>query len=229
MKVTIAFFSGVLSTFCWLPNAQALSCEPATKGTQCIEVTIKDKQGLPVPDMVVYLQPTSGQKLPITDKVVTVRQENKAFSPYLTVSQTEKAVNFVNQDDITHHIYSVNSDNKFAFKIRAGEHHMTEHFHHEAEIAMACNLHDWMSGYLLVVNTPYFAKTDEKGHAFFAVNQTGNYNSIVWHPQLPVKNNRLVKKISIHKPTRIDFVLPKPLDPIPTQENNDSFDFDSDY
>jgi len=229
MKSTHIFLLVILSTLFALPNVQAAPCAKTTGNLQCVKVSVQDKQGKPVSDMVVYLQPTSGQQLPQTDKVITVLQQNKAFAPYLTVSQTEHAVNFANHDDITHHIYSVDSDNKFAFKIRAGAHHMTDHFDHEAEIAMACNIHDWMSGYLLVVNTPYFAKTDDNGQAFFPAIEKGEYNAVIWHPQLALKDHRVLKKTTIDQETSITFTLPKSLDPIPTQENNDSFDFDSDY
>ena len=37
------------------------------------------------------------------------------------------------------------------------------YFNKEAEIAMGCNIHDWMSGYLLIVDTPFFTKSDKNG------------------------------------------------------------------
>jgi len=226
-KAIIILLSLLTSIF--VSTAHASTCESKNKEDKCVQISVQDKNGKAVTDMVVYLTPLDGQKLFQSSEVVTVSQQNKAFSPYITVSQTKKTVHFVNQDDITHHIYSADSDNKFAFKIRAGDEHLAEDFTHEAEIAMACNIHDWMSGYLLVVDTPYFAKTNEKGEAFFSVKELGNYDVVVWHPQLPVEEHRLAQKKNIIENTQLSFTLPKDLENIPTQENSDGFDFDSDY
>jgi len=226
-KAIIILLSLLTSVF--VSTTHAATCESNAKDEKCVQISVQDKNGKAVADMVVYLAPLDGQKLIQSSNVVTVSQQNKAFSPYITVSQTKKTVHFVNQDDITHHIYSADSDNKFAFKIRAGDEHLADNFTKEAEIAMACNIHDWMSGYLLVVDTPYFAKTNEKGEAFFAIKELGNYNVVVWHPQLPTEQHRLFQKQNITDNTQLSFTLPKDLENIPTQENSDGFDFDSDY
>ena len=226
-KVIIILVSLLTSFF--VSTAYAVTCERNVEGSNCIHITVQDKHGKVVPDIVVYLVPLEGQKLSQSSEIVTVSQQNKAFSPYITVSQTKKMVHFVNQDDITHHIYSADNENKFAFKIRAGHEHLTEDFNKEAEIAMACNIHDWMSGYLLVVDTPYFAKTNNNGEASFIIKEEGNYNVIVWHPQLPTEQHRLFQKHKIIDDLALNFTLPKDLENIPTQENHDDFDFDSDY
>lgn len=228
MKNKTIILLSLLTSF-FVATTHAATCKSSVKGEKCVQISVQDKNGKAVTDMVVYLVPLDGQKLSQSSEVVTVSQQNKAFSPYITVSQTKKTVHFVNQDDITHHIYSADNDNKFAFKIRAGDEHLAEDFTKEAEIAMACNIHDWMSGYLLVVDTPYFAKTDKKGKASFTIKETGNYNVVVWHPQLPTEQHRLVQKHNIIENTQLSFTLPKDLENIPTQENSDSFDFDSDY
>ena len=226
-KAIIILLSFLTSVF--LSTGYAATCENQGEEGTCVQVSVQDKNGKVVPDIVVYLAPLDGQKLSQSSDVVTVSQKNKAFSPYITVSQTQKTVHFVNQDDITHHIYSADNDNKFAFKIRAGHEHSTESFNDEAEIAMACNIHDWMSGYLLVVDTPYFSKTDANGKASFQIKESGNYNVIVWHPQLPTEQNRLYQKYNVTNNLELSFTLPKELLNVPNQENSDGFDFDSSY
>ena len=123
-KVTIILLSLLTSVF--VSTTHAATCESNAKDDKCVQISVQDKNGKAVADMVVYLAPLDGQKLVQSSEVVTVSQQNKAFSPYITVSQTKKTVHFVNQDDITHHIYSADSDNKFAFKIRAGDEHLAE-------------------------------------------------------------------------------------------------------
>ena len=98
--------------------------------------------------MVVYLQPEDDISLPFNEKVVEVGQFDRSFTPYISIMQLGNKVNFKNKDDITHHIYSPIGDNKFSFKIRAGESQMKSDFQQTGEVAMGCNIHDWMSGYL---------------------------------------------------------------------------------
>jgi hypothetical protein len=179
--------------------------------------------------MVVYLEPLDGQKLEQSSEEVVIGQFGKSFSPYISVSQVNSKVNFVNQDDITHHIYSAGSDNKFSFKIRAGKTNSTTPFDNASEVAMGCNIHDWMSGYLLVVNTPYFGKTDKDGQVSFAIDEQGKYKVVVWHPQMQEDNNRLINEEIITTNSIFTYKLKKEMSEIPIQKSEDDFDFLSDY
>ncbi|MCT8987009.1 hypothetical protein [Shewanella phaeophyticola] len=72
------------------------------------QITVLNKQGQPTADLVVYLQPHHDANL-VVDFVpvkAEVHQKDKQFSPYITVVQKGQEVAFVNEDDITHHIYS---------------------------------------------------------------------------------------------------------------------------
>ena len=111
--------------------------------------------------MVVYLQPEDDISLPFNEQIVEVGQFDRSFTPYISVMQLGNKVIFKNKDDITHHIYSPIGDNKFSFKISAGESQIKRDFQQTGEVAMGCNIHDWMSGYLLIVDTPLFGKTNE--------------------------------------------------------------------
>ena len=221
LLTSIPFFSNTV-------NAGTL-CEGKTSSNICVQVSVLHENGDVASDVVVYLQPLAGQKLPTTSEIVTISQKNKAFSPYITVSQINNKVNFANKDDITHHIYSAGSDDKFAFKIKAGAEHLSEPFKHETEVAMGCNIHDWMSGTLLVVDTPYFGKTDSEGNIDFVLSELGKYKIIVWHPQLPVETHRVSQDHNILGDSIFKMVLPRALAPIPEQTNDNDFDFVSDY
>mgnify|MGYP003384733356 CR=1 FL=1 len=213
-----------------MPKAYSKSnCENESIKYACVQVFVKTKSGEPLADMVVYLEPLEGQLLEKSSKEVVIGQRNKSFTPYISVSQVNSKVNFVNQDDITHHIYSAGSDNKFSFKIKAGQTNSSARFYHETEVAMGCNIHDWMSGFLLVVNTPYFAKTDENGQVVFDIASLGKYKIVVWHPQMQSKNNRLIKKEAVLANSAFTFILNHPMAEIPLQESDDDFDFLSDY
>jgi len=212
-----------------MPATNAFACESSSDDSSCVQVFVNNSAGQVAPDMVVYLQPLAGQVLSKSDKTITVAQEGEAFSPYISVTQTGKQVHFANKDKITHQIYSADQSNSFSFTVRAGTEHVAEHFDHEAEVAMGCNIHDWMSGYLLVVDTPYFGKTDSNGHVSFSVEEQGEYRVVVWHPQLPTEDHRVSEDHNITRDVTFRFALTKKLDDIPVQKNEDDFDFSTDY
>lgn len=213
-----------------LPSmSSANSCNNKVDSNTCIQVFVKSKTGQALADMVVYLEPLDGQVLEKSLKEVVVGQFGKSFSPFLSVSQVNSKVNFVNKDDITHHIYSAGNDNKFSFKIRAGTTNSSTQFKYASEVAMGCNIHDWMSGYLLVVNTPYFDKTDELGQVSFNIAKHGKYKIVVWHPQMQVDNNRMTMTKNISEHDAVTFILKDEMETIPVQESDDDFEFLSDY
>jgi len=213
-----------------MPKAYSESdCNDELIDNTCVQVFVKSQAGQALADMVVYLEPLNGQVLDQSSKKVIVGQFDKSFTPYISVSQSKSTVNFVNKDDITHHIYSAGSDNKFSFKIRAGETNASTQFSHATEVAMGCNIHDWMSGYLLVVDTPYFGKTDIKGQVSFDVNKQGQYKVVVWHPQMQAENNRMSIEKNISAPSVFTLTLPEGINDIPAQKSDDDFDFLSDY
>ena len=194
-----------------------------------MQVFVNSKKGQELADMVVYLEPLDGQVLEKSSKKIVVGQLGKSFTPYISVSQINSKVSFVNQDDITHHIYSAGNENKFSFKIRAGQTNSSTEFDHASEVAMGCNIHDWMSGYLLVVNTPYFGKTDKHGQVSFNIAKQGKYRIVVWHPQMQNENSRMIKEKVIVANSDLTFTLENEMADIPLQESDDDFDFLSDY
>lgn len=197
--------------------------------TVCTQIVVRDNQGKSIPNVVVYLQPLGEQILEHSSEIVTITQSDKAFNPYITVSQTTKPVKFSNIDNITHHIYSTDPNNRFSFRIRAGTEYLSANFDHQVAIAMGCNIHDWMSGYLFVVDSPYFAKTDDHGQVIFPISELGKYRVVIWHPQLVLDNQRLSQDHDIVKDTVVNFNLEQTIASSPTQKNSEDFDFLSDY
>lgn len=195
-----------------------------------INVQITNQQQAAIKDVVVYLEPLNTElTLPQTNRTVSVKQLDKRFAPYINVMQIGNKVLFDNQDDITHHIYSPIGDNKFELKLRAGNSELKEDFNAAGEIVMGCNIHDWMSGYLLVLDTPYFEKTNHSGVASLKIDTAGEYHLIVWHPQLDKPEHKITQKISINNNTTLNINLGNSLKALPEQSSDDDFDFLSDY
>ncbi|MBT0587053.1 hypothetical protein [Alteromonas oceanisediminis] len=202
-----------------------------TLAAQPFETVVIDPDGLPVPDMVVYMVTHSkheGIESNVTQELV--EQKNKSFFPFVNVLQKGQSIRFENTDDITHHVYSVAGNNRFEFKLRGGEQYVTQPLQHPEEVAMGCNIHDWMSGFALVVDTPFFGKTDVDGKVNFDLPASGTYTAFVWHPQLEVTGNRLSKTIILdNKLASLIFQLPQKIKPASQQSNSSEFEFLEDY
>jgi hypothetical protein len=193
------------------------------------KVTVVDNSNTPLADMVVYLQPLGGLVLPVSDKTVEIGQLNRQFAPYINVMQLGSDAEFRNKDDITHHIYSTVNENKFSFKIRAGQSKNKNDFQQIGEVSMGCNIHDWMSGYLYIVDTPLFGKTNAHGVVNIAMEQRGKYRLVIWHPQLEVEDNNISQQIEWPKANQMTIKIPHKIGKISEQENEEDFDFLSDY
>ena len=193
------------------------------------KVALVDKNNAPLADMVIYLLPLGDITLPISDKVVEVGQLDRAFTPYINVMQLGNNVSFRNKDDITHHIYSTAGENKFSFKIRAGQSQSKKDFQQLGEVAMGCNIHDWMSGYLYIVDTPLFEKTNTQGIVKIPMEQNGKYKLVVWHPQLDVESHSISQQVEWPTNNDITIKIPHTMRAISEQKDEEDFDFLSDY
>jgi len=140
--------------------------------------------GEPVEDAVVFLLPLSAQKLSGHPPLpASVEQHDREFVPYVTVVQTGAAVRFPNQDPIRHHVYSFSKPKKFEIKLYAGDAPDPIVFDKPGVVTMGCNVHDWMLGYVFVVDTPWFGKTAASGLAHIDDVGDGEYEARIWHPR----------------------------------------------
>ena len=162
-----------------VPLALAL---PRAAGAASVEAQVRDAQGKPVADAVVYAMPAAGA-VDARNKTVAIEQLEREFVPYVTVLQTGTTATFPNRDPIQHHVYSFSQAKRFEIKLYSGMPPGSVLFDKPGLVTLGCNIHDWMIGYLLVVSTPYFAKTDAGGVARLRDVPGGSYEFHAWHPQ----------------------------------------------
>lgn len=149
-------------------------------------IALKDHRGLPVPDAVVSLIPLDSPIPPPTDDIpaVEIAQEDQEYVPYVTVVRVGTRVDFPNKDNIQHHLYSVSKPKRFEKPLYASGAHESVVFDKPGVVTLGCNIHDWMIGYVVVLETPYFAKSDQDGHAALSGLAPGRYQLAIWHPRL---------------------------------------------
>lgn len=162
-----------------------------------ISAQITDPSGQPVVDAVVYANPVSGI-FPIKPrKDAFVEQVNKEFVPLVSVVQTGTLVNFPNRDKVRHHVYSFSPAKTFEIKLYSGIPGKPILFDKPGEVVLGCNIHDTMIAYLLVVDTPIFAKSDKRGAATLDSLSAGEYEVHVWHPGTPAMSAPAPRKVKL--------------------------------
>ena len=162
-----------------------------------ISVQINDAAGQPVIDVVVYANQVSGIAPIKPKREVSVEQINKEFVPLVSVVQTGTLVNFPNRDKVRHHVYSFSPAKTFEIKLYSGVPGKPIQFDKPGEVVLGCNIHDTMIAYLLVVDTPIFAKTDKRGTAILESLSAGEYGVRVWYPGTAVSSAPAPQKVKL--------------------------------
>jgi len=131
----------------------------------------------PLADAVVSLQagisPSSSAK-------AIMDQRNSAFVPGVLVVQAGTTVSFPNSDKVRHQVYSFSPAKPFELPLYEGTPLAPVRFDRAGVVVVGCNIHDWMIGYIVVVDTPHFAKTDAQGRVRVDV-PAGRYRLTAWH------------------------------------------------
>jgi plastocyanin len=147
-----------------------------------LSVTAKGTKGEPVADAVFSLVPLDAP-VPPPNTDGEIAQESQEFTPYVTVVQAGSRVVFPNKDTVQHHVYSLSKAKKFELPLYNPNQKESFVFDMSGLVTLGCNIHDWMVAYLVVVPTPYFAKTTPAGQATLTA-PPGRYRLDLWHPRL---------------------------------------------
>lgn len=168
----------------WLvPSCAALAAE--------VEVEVLDRDGHPVPGVVVYAPGVSSSEKPRTDAKAVMDQVDTAFVPHVLVIQEGTLVEFPNSDPVAHHVYSFSKPNDFMLPLYKGDTHAPVRFEDAGLVTLGCNIHDHMLGYILVVDTAAFAETNESGRVVLDIGAATDTSVSIWSPRIRSRNETL--------------------------------------
>ncbi len=149
-----------------------------------LQVQVQDKNGKPLPNAVVFLESADAKSASKPLKGIEVVQAAKQFSPAVTVVTTGTSILFPNNDTVRHHVYSFSPAKTFDLKLYAGVPANPVVFDKSGIAVLGCNIHDNMVAWVVVVDTPYFGKTDTQGLLTIDA-PAGSYKLRTWHASLP--------------------------------------------
>jgi plastocyanin len=169
-RIVAALFAGFLSA--------SLSWAGDIKGT--INV-----QGLrSAENIAVYVDAIPGKTFDPPSQHVTIDQRKMTFIPHVLPVLKGTTVEFLNSDPVGHNVYwpSISGNKKLAHNMGTWPKGQTKSFQfNELGVAsLLCNVHPEMSGYVVVVATPYFAVTNKEGEFEIKNIPDGHYSLKTW-------------------------------------------------
>ena len=165
-----------------------------------VAALIKDQNNQPIGDAVMLLVPIDRARIPpLKPGNEVVDQIDKEFVPYVKPILVGSAVSFPNKDNIRHHVYSFSPAKKFELPLYAGTPAAPVVFDKPGVVALGCNIHDWMIGFIYVADTPYFGKTAADGMVRTKSLPPGEYAVRVWHPRLADSEESTSRRVNVEK------------------------------
>lgn len=167
-----------------LASFVALVAAPAFAAT--VQVQVQDGAGKALPDAVVLLESREARLLVKPAQGTEMAQINKQFEPRVLVVPVGTAVFFPNRDTVRHHVYSFSPAKTFELKLYAGIATNPVVFDKTGIAVLGCNIHDSMTAWVVVVDTPYYGRSLKSGLVALGQVPAGTYRLRVWHPGLAV-------------------------------------------
>lgn len=166
-------------------------CVPQWASAAALAVTATDDAGQAIGDAVVMLH-SAGLAPENAPHVVNMRQRNKSFYPAVLAVRPGTSVRFPNDDPFLHHVYSFSEAKSFELDLYSRDHEPEIDFDALGVVAIGCNIHDEMRGYIYVTNAGYFGVSGDDGLVNFTDLPPGSYELGTWHPRARV-NGATVK------------------------------------
>lgn len=150
-----------------------------------VQVQVQDASGRSVADAVVFLESDQARRQVRPVAGLEMAQNHKQFVPQVLIVPVGSEVRFPNHDTVRHHVYSFSPAKKFELKLYAGTPAQPVRFEQSGVVVLGCNIHDQMVGWVLVLDTPYYAQTSTSGQAALSAVPAGRYRLRTWHARLP--------------------------------------------
>jgi plastocyanin len=134
------------------------------------------------PAAIVYLEGDfRSQANGVAKAAAQVAQKNIAFAPDLLPVLVGTPVDFPNMDDTYHNVFSYSKTKRFDLgRYRKDEKPITVVFDKPGAVTIHCEIHERMRDTILVLETPYFQKTDTAGRYRLEHLPAGKYVLKAW-------------------------------------------------
>jgi|ERR1051326_640763 plastocyanin len=160
-----------------LPKATPSASSPARYQNK-----IQGEVGPPdSPAAVVYLEGNFSADSATNAHSARMEQKHFQFAPGILPVQVGTSVEFPNLDDAYHNVFSYSKAKRFDLgRYRKDEKPAALVFDKPGVVKLYCEIHEHMRGTILVLDTPYFVKTDTAGKYRLEHLPIGKYTLKAW-------------------------------------------------
>ncbi|PZR06953.1 MAG: hypothetical protein DI536_29225 [Archangium gephyra] len=131
---------------------------------------------------VVVLRRTDGATpRPRATRVRAVVQKDKRFVPHVLAVPLGATVEFRNDDELFHNVFSLSKPNDFDLGLYKNGAQREQVFSTPGPVHLLCNIHAAMNGWLYVSDSPWYAQADGDGKFTVKNVPAGQYEAEVWH------------------------------------------------
>jgi hypothetical protein len=177
-----------------------------------LAVTLVTPNGRAVANAVVMVRPQGfSPRAPIRFPwPYRMAQKDMQFEPFVLIVPVGAEVTFPNLDEVRHHVYSFSPAKTFELKLYGRDETRTVRFDVAGVVGLGCNIHDDMSAFVRVVDTPFAAKTSARGEVVIRDLPAGAAMVTIWHPFLKVRGGEVIRQVTV--PASGTVALSAPID-----------------
>ena len=159
----------------------------------------------PFANVVIYLESVpGGQARPATG--LAMRQRGEHFMPHVLPVLAGSSVQFPNDDPIYHNVFSLSRARTFDLGRYARGASKSVLFPSASLVQVFCHIHADMSGYILVLQNPYFVQPDAQGRFALDGIPPGTYRLVAWHER--IRPNATIVHVSGGTATKVTVSIP---------------------
>ena len=178
--------------------------EPAANGRPHVPDPHRDEWR----NIVVYVEhvpPPAGTGIP---ERAFLRQRDERFSPHVLPIARGATVEFPNDDDLLHNVFSLSRTKEFDLGEYPRGVSPEVTFDRAGIVQVFCHIHSDMSAVVLVLDNTYFAVPDSSGRYAIPDLPPGEYTLVAWHERIRPITHRL--RVEPGQLARVDFTIALP-------------------
>ncbi len=171
-----------------------------------VPLIVVDDQGNVSEAVVSLADVDEGKGFSRADSRIKVNQHGCRFRPHVQAFPAGTTVKLVNSDPVAHNVNATKGGGTL-FNILQPHEGMsaTYRFDESGVVTLKCNVHDWMSGYLHVMEHPYYQVTGTDGAFRLKRVPPGKYSLRVWQEHLGERSMAVV--VEAGKTTELNIEL----------------------
>jgi len=138
----------------------------------------------PFASVVLYLESVPRQPARPPAVPPVLRQHGERFVPHVLPVVAGTTVDFPNDDPIYHNVFSLSRTRTFDLGRYPQGSSRSVRFDTPGVVQVFCHIHADMSGYILVLENPFFVIPDAQGRFALEGVPPGDYRLIAWHERI---------------------------------------------